>query len=281
MARKKLFSQLQSAQPGDEAPEVEVDGAQVASYSMQAASDVYLVVRSGVLVSKMEQHPEAGPLLDPAGSLLDFGTKDLLSRVDATVLRPDAMTEEVRKFAEEAFELGCRNVCLYPSMLHVVRDIWPGPATVISFPHGANSTRGKRAEMRAAIEDGAGEIDLVANQRYIYGQEWASMEEELRELHAAAEGKHLKVILESGGMPLPLVREATKVVAASGCEWVKTSTGMTDIGATAEAVAQMRESEPEIGIKASGGIRSRLVAGEMQRAGANIFGISDPRCLLA
>ena len=267
-----------SPEPGTHIGPAPYRGGQVESFSMLGNDGRYWRVAGGEYTGQMER-PGPGPVFSRDGEIWIESASEILARVDATILRPDARPAMVRAFAALALESGCRNVCVFPARIPDVLDSWPAPATVISFPHGADGVRSKQLQIEAAVVAGAGEIDLVADRSLIAACDWTGLEEELAELRRVSEVP-VKVILETGQMTLDDVPEATRAVENSGCEYAKTSTGMVPEGASIEAVEAMHQSCPDLGIKASGGIRTREAAGAMIRAGADVIGASDPQGLV-
>jgi deoxyribose-phosphate aldolase len=252
-------------------------GELVDEYSLRVA-DGYWEVIGGCLAAQGDR-PGTGPIYTAEGELWGESARDVLLRVDATLLRPEVGPEEVQDFARAAQEMDCKNICVYPVRIPDVLDFWTRPATVISFPHGADGLPGKLAEIEVALEIGAGEIDLVADQALIAAENWTGLEHELRAVREECPVT-IKVILETGRMPLRSVGEAARAVEASGCDYAKTSTGMIPEGASVEAIQEIKWACPDLRVKASGGIRSREAASEMIRAGADIIGASDPRALV-
>jgi deoxyribose-phosphate aldolase len=190
------------------------------------------------------------------------------SRTDATYLSA-ATVQEVRAWAEKVFPLMPRNVCVFPAYIPCLLDLFPYPATVISFPHGADSTQSKVRQVEDALSLGADEIDIVAPLRYIAAHDWESFRRELEALPEVP----MKLILETDLWDLETVHRASQEALAVGIPVLKTSTGALG-GATQQAVQTMRLAGAEE-IKASGGIRSRERAEEFLRAGATMLGSSN------
>lgn len=268
---------LQEPAEGSVVGAVDYRGLETATFAV-CHDDGYLRVEDGQFRGHSPR-PGPGPVFAASGRLWIESAADILARVDATLLRPSASLAEVSAFAELAREAGCRNVCVFPHRLRAVVEFWPRPATVISFPHGADGAASKLAQIECALESGAGEIDLVADRSLIAGRRWAALEDELSAIRAGCPVP-IKVILETGQMPLADIPDACRAVQLSGCDYAKTSTGMVPEGASVEAVESMREACPDLGIKASGGIRTREAAGAMIRAGADVIGASDPHGLV-
>ncbi|MDO3410239.1 deoxyribose-phosphate aldolase [Saccharibacillus sp. CPCC 101409] len=206
---------------------------------------------------------------------------NLASMIDHTLLRADAAEAEIAKLIEEAKAYTFASVCVNPTWVSYAAERLAGTpvkvCTVIGFPLGASTPETKAFETRDAIQNGAGEIDMVLNIGAIKSSDAALAERDIRAVVEAAEGKALvKVIIETC-----LLTDAEKVLACelavrAGADFVKTSTGFSTGGATAEDVALMRKTVgPAIGVKASGGVRSREDMEKMIEAGATRIGASS------
>jgi deoxyribose-phosphate aldolase len=201
--------------------------------------------------------------------------------IDHTVLRPEAVREEVKTVCAEALQYGFASVCVNASWVPMVATELRGSAvkvcTVAGFPLGATSTASKVAEARAALADGAQEIDMVINLGALCGGENNIAEADIRAVVAASHdaGAIVKVIIETA-----LLNDDQKVLAcrltqAAGADFVKTSTGFSKSGATVPDVALMRRTVgPSMGVKASGGIRTLEDLKAMVAAGATRVGAS-------
>jgi deoxyribose-phosphate aldolase len=214
--------------------------------------------------------------------------REFAKTVDHTLLRPDATGEDVRRLCREAAHYHFATVCVLPSYVRLASRELRGTdvkvATVISFPFGADTTVTKAAAVRDAIQGGAAEIDVVMNISRFLSGEFAYVAEELASLNgevsavAMNNGLNdavLKVIVETGYLSDKMKRLAVQMVAASGADFVKTSTGFGPGGATIEDVALLREEAPEgLAVKASGGIRTLEEALDLLNAGASRIGAS-------
>ena len=201
--------------------------------------------------------------------------------IDHTILKPDAVREEVRKVCAEALKYSFASVCVNPFWVPLVAAELRGSpvkvCTVAGFPLGATSTAAKVAETRAALADGAQEIDMVINIGALRGGETGVVETDIR---AVADASHasaaiVKVIIETA-----LLTDTEKILAcqlaqAAGADFVKTSTGFSKSGATVADIALMRKTiGPSMGVKASGGIRTLEDLNAMVAAGATRVGAS-------
>lgn len=207
--------------------------------------------------------------------------RTIASLIDHTILKPDAVRDEIRTVCAEALQYGFASVCVNSFWTPLVASELRGSAvrvcTVAGFPLGAASTVAKVAETRAAISDGAQEIDMVVNVGALRGGETGIVEADIRAVVDAChdQGAILKVIIETA-----LLNDEEKVLAcnlavAAGADFVKTSTGFSRSGATTDDVALMRRTVgPSVGVKASGGIRTFSDLQAMVAAGANRIGAS-------
>lgn len=205
---------------------------------------------------------------------------NLAGYIDHTILKPDATREQVLQVCEEAKAHGFWSVCVNPYYVSVVADALKGSTvkvcSVIGFPLGASVTAVKVAETRQAIADGAGEIDMVINIAALKNGEDSVVRQDIESVVAALEGKAiLKVILETCLLTKEEKIRACELSKTAGAHFVKTSTGFSSGGATAEDIQLMRRVVgSQMGVKASGGIRSREIALEMINAGADRIGAS-------
>ena len=200
--------------------------------------------------------------------------------IDHTLLKQDATPEQIIKLCEEAKQFDFMSVCVNPAYVPLAAKCLVGSSvkvcTVIGFPLGMNLTRTKVEEAELAIKEGADEIDMVINVGMLKAGHDQYVEEEIRELKAVAGQRVLKVIIETC-----LLTDEEKVRAClasknAGADFVKTSTGFSTGGATVHDVALMRKTVgPEMGVKASGGVRTHDDLIAMVEAGANRIGTSN------
>lgn len=206
---------------------------------------------------------------------------NLAGMIDHTILAPDARKEDVLRLCREAREHGFASVCVNPVWAELVADELEGhapvPCVVVGFPLGATTTDAKVFEAATALADGAREIDMVIDiAAALEGDEEALV----ADIRAVADAVHdrqglLKVIIEACLLDDDQKVLACRAAVAAGAEFVKTSTGFSTGGATVADVKLMRETVgPDIGVKASGGIRSREDALNMIAAGATRIGAS-------
>lgn len=200
--------------------------------------------------------------------------------IDHTLLKPEATKEQVRTLCEEAVKYGFHSVCVNSSFVYycasLLRNTDVKVCTVIGFPLGAMSTAGKAAEAKAAVADGAGELDMVIHVGMIKSGDWDYVRQDIASVVEAADGQALvKVILETCLLTDEEKEKACRICLEAGADYVKTSTGFSSGGATVEDVALMRRTVGDkAGVKASGGIRTLADVKAMTRAGASRIGAS-------
>ena len=201
--------------------------------------------------------------------------------IDHTILKPTTTPDDVTKVCKEALEYAFAAVCIPPPFIKQARESLNGSdvkvATVTGFPFGYSTTAAKIAEVLQALEDGADELDIVINISHAKSGLWNELESEMKQLIAPVHenGKLVKVIIESGVLSDEEIMECCRIYAKLGADFVKTSTGYAERGATLAAVQLMRANLPShIRIKASGGIRTYEAARAYIEAGADRIGCS-------
>ena len=204
---------------------------------------------------------------------------NIASYIDHTMLAPQATVSQIRKLCEEAVKYHFASVCVNSCHVALCAELLKGTGvnvcTVVGFPLGAMSTKAKAFEAECAVADGAVEIDMVINVGALKDENWTFVEDDIRAVKKACGGKLLKVILETCLLTDDEIVRACQLSEAAGADYVKTSTGFSKGGATAEAVALMRKTVGDrLGVKASGGIRDRESALKMIEAGASRLGCS-------
>lgn len=206
--------------------------------------------------------------------------RQIASMIDHTILKPEATEKEVKVLCKEAIEYNFASVCVNPSMVSLAANILEGSpvkvCTVIGFPLGATTTAVKAFETEETIKKGATEVDMVINIGKLKERDLEYVKNDIKAVVEAAKGKALtKVIIETC-----LLTDEEKVIACQlskevGADFVKTSTGFSTGGATAADIKLMRETVgPDMGVKASGGVRSREGALTMIENGATRIGAS-------
>ncbi|MFH1808927.1 MAG: deoxyribose-phosphate aldolase [Pseudomonadota bacterium] len=199
--------------------------------------------------------------------------------IDHTLLKPDATTEELRKVCDEAKRYSFATVCVNSANIPFVARQLGGssvkPIAVVGFPLGAATTSAKGFETREAVRNGAREIDMVVNIGALKSKDYALVFEDIAAVVEAARPYPVKVILETGALDHDQKVIACALSKSAGAAFVKTSTGFGPGGATAEDIALMRGIVgDEMGVKASGGIRSADDVKAMREAGATRVGAS-------
>jgi deoxyribose-phosphate aldolase len=204
----------------------------------------------------------------------------LSSFIDHTLLGPDAMERDIEKLCAEAHAYRFFGVCVNGGWVDTARRILQGSGvkivSVVGFPLGAMSTGVKRQETEMAVDEGADEIDFVLNIGRLKQADSRYVLNEIRSEVMAADGRTVKVILETCLLNNEEKILACKLAVDGGAGFVKTSTGFGVGGATVSDVTLIRKNVgPDFGVKASGGIRDRETALAMIRAGANRLGTSS------
>ncbi len=204
----------------------------------------------------------------------------IASMIDHTILAAGATADQIGKLCREAVEYGfasvCVNSCRVTQARALLADSSVKVCTVVGFPLGAMSTKAKAYEAAAAVEDGADEVDMVINIGYVKDGAWDSVLDDIKAVRKACGDKVLKVILETCLLTDDEIVRACRTAVEAGADFVKTSTGFSTGGATEKAVRLMRETVgPDIGVKASGGIRNLETALRMVEAGASRLGCSS------
>ena len=204
---------------------------------------------------------------------------DINKYIDHTQLAADATKDKIKKLCDEAKEYDfasvCVNSCWVKYCAEELKDSSVNVCTVVGFPLGAMVTRAKAYEAKCAVEDGADEVDMVINIGALHDKDYALVEEDIREVKKACGDKLLKVIIEACLLSDEEKVKACELAVAAGADYVKTSTGFSKSGATAEDVALMRKTVGDkLGVKAAGGIRDSETAKKMIAAGASRLGCS-------
>ncbi len=214
---------------------------------------------------------------------LELTTTALARLVDHTLLAPDATPDDVAAHVDAARRMGVLAVCVSPSMLPLEDAHDVVVATVVGFPSGKHHSDVKAAEAARAAADGADEIDMVIDLGAAKAGRLDLVEADIAAVRAAAPRVTLKVIIESAALTDEQVVGACRAAEAAGADFVKTSTGFHPAGGASEhAVRLMAETVGDrLGVKASGGIRTREQAERMVAAGATRLGLSGTAAILA
>jgi deoxyribose-phosphate aldolase len=230
------------------------------------------------LQAEMQKHGGQPGAAAGGGKFTGADPASLAKYIDHTMLKPDAPLTAFDKLCDEAVHYGfksvCVNSCRVPYVTKKLQNTGVKVCSVIGFPLGAMDSRGKAFEARRAIEEGAQELDMVINVGALKSGDLKYVEDDIRAVRRATRGTTvLKVIIETS-----LLTEEEKVLACeiskkAGADFVKTCTGFAGGGATAEDLQLMRRVVgPNMGVKASGGIRNYDKAVLVLNAGANRIG---------
>ncbi|MCI8908343.1 MAG: deoxyribose-phosphate aldolase [Angelakisella sp.] len=204
--------------------------------------------------------------------------EEILRRVDHTLLKQEAVWEEIRALCDDAVAYGVASVCIPPCYVRQAAGYLGGRVpvcTVVGFPNGNTTTAAKVFETREAIGNGAAEIDMVINLGWLRDKKYPEVLEEVQAVKAACGERVLKVIIETCLLTREEKVEMCRIVTQAGADFIKTSTGFSTGGATPGDVGLLaREVGPGVRVKAAGGISSWEDAEEFIRLGASRLGTS-------
>ena len=204
--------------------------------------------------------------------------KEILSKVDHTLLSQSATWDEIKAICDDGMKYGCASVCIPASYVRQAAEYVNGKlpiCTVIGFPNGYSTTAAKCFEANNAVKNGAEEIDMVINIGALKDKKYGFVLEEIEAVKEACEGKLLKVIIETCLLTDEEKIKMCEIVSASGADYIKTSTGFSTGGATREDVALFAAHvAPHLKIKAAGGIASLKDAEDFINLGASRLGTS-------
>lgn len=204
--------------------------------------------------------------------------KDILSKVDHTILTPAATWEQVKAVCDEGMAYSTASVCIPPRYVKQAAGYVGNRlkiCTVVGFPNGYSTPEVKVFETEDAIRNGADEIDMVINLGLAKAGDWEGVLSEIKAVKASCKGRILKVIVEACLLSQEEKVAMCRIVSMSGADFIKTSTGFSTGGATVEDVRLFRETvSPDVRIKAAGGIRTFQQAEAMLEAGADRIGAS-------
>ena len=201
--------------------------------------------------------------------------------IDHTILKPTCLVADIEKLCAEAKQYDFAAVCVPPNFVKLAKEKLGGStvqvATVIGFPFGYSATEAKIAEIILAMVDGADELDVVANISAIKNGDWSAIADEINHIMPIIRSKNkvVKIIIESGVLTDDEIIKCCDIYGIAGIDYLKTSTGYAEKGASVEAVKLFRKHLPDqVQIKASGGIRAYATAKLMIDAGATRIGCS-------
>ena len=200
--------------------------------------------------------------------------------IDHTLLKPDATPEQIRRLCTEADENGFASVCVNPAYVPLAAELLKDSAvnvcTVIGFPLGMNATAIKAAEALKAVQDGADELYMVIHVGQLKSGNLAYVEDDIRAVVEAGGGRLVKVIIETALLTDEEKVTACQLAQRAGADFVKTCTGFSGGAASVHDIALMRKTVgPDMGVKASGGVRDYASAVALIEAGATRIGTSS------
>ncbi len=208
--------------------------------------------------------------------------------IDHTILKPTTLIADVEQLCKEAIENNFAAVCVPPLFVKKAKACCAGStvkiATVIGFPFGYSAVESKLAEILLAIVDGADELDMVINIAALKNNDWQYLAQELNAVMTVVRNKHrvIKIIIESGVLTDDEIIKCCDLYGIAGVDFLKTSTGYAEQGASVHAVQLMRTHLADtIKIKASGGIRTFAFAQQLIAAGADRIGCSSSIAIVA
>lgn len=204
--------------------------------------------------------------------------EEILNKVDHTLLAQTATWEEIREILDDAMKYHTASACIPAAYVKQAAEYVQGRlpiCTVIGFPNGYHTTAVKVFETKDAVANGASEIDMVINIGFLKEKRYEEIEEEIRQVHAACDGRILKVIIETCLLTEEEKIKMCEIVTKAGAEFIKTSTGFSTGGATFEDVELMRKHVgANVKVKAAGGIASFADAEKFVDLGADRLGTS-------
>lgn len=210
---------------------------------------------------------------------------NLAKYIDNTLLKPAATAEQIKALCEESIEYGFASVCVNPAHVELAAKLLAGSGvktcTVIGFPLGANTSAVKAFEAEKAVDDGADELDMVINIGALKAGDDEKVREDIEAVVQAGQGKLVKVIIETALLTDEEKVRACQLAVEAGADFVKTCTGFSGGAANVHDIALMRATVgPEIGVKASGGVRTKEDALALIEAGATRIGTSSGKAIV-
>ncbi|MBO9621002.1 MAG: deoxyribose-phosphate aldolase [Niabella sp.] len=206
---------------------------------------------------------------------------DIAKYIDHTILKPTTLLSDIERVCNEAKEYGFAAVCIPPPFVKKTKELLRGSdvktATVIGFPFGYSAIEAKLAEVVLALVDGVDELDIVINLIALKNNDWQYLANEINHIMPVIreKGKVIKIIIESGILTDEEIIKCCELYGAAGIDYLKTSTGYAEKGASVHAVELFKKHLPaSVHIKASGGIRDYGFAKELVDAGATRLGCS-------
>lgn len=205
--------------------------------------------------------------------------------IDNTLLKPAATREQILALCKESVDMDFASVCVNPAYVPLAAEALKGTSvnvcTVIGFPLGANATQVKAFEAKLAAEQGADELDMVLNVGAIKAGDDEYVKNDIEAVVKAGGGRLVKVIIETFLLTDEEKQRACRLAVQAGANFVKTCTGFSGGAANPADIALMRKTVgPQIGVKASGGVRTREDAEALVEAGATRIGTSSGRAII-
>jgi len=213
-------------------------------------------------------------------------TKPLADYIDSTILKAEAVEKDIKALCEYASKTGCKAVCINSHYLPYANSIVKKKValcTVINFPLGSGTNEAVVAEAQAVLDEDIQELDMVQNLPALLSGYWQVTYQGILEVKKACDETNtlLKVIIETCFLSREQVIISCLIAKKAGADFVKTSTGMGTGGATKENIKLMRKIVgPKLGVKASGGVRTRIDALTMLKAGASRIGTSNAKAII-
>lgn len=210
--------------------------------------------------------------------------EEIFSKIDHTVLKAITTWEDVKKLCEEAIEHKMASVCVPPSYVKKIKEVFKDElnvCTVIGFPLGYNTTAVKVFETKKAIEEGAGEIDMVINVCEVKNKNFDYIKDEIRQIKEACQGKLLKVIVETCYLTDDEKEKLCHIISEVKADYIKTSTGFGTGGATLEDIELFKKHiSSDVKMKASGGVKTKEDMQAYINAGCSRIGTSSAITLI-
>ena len=204
--------------------------------------------------------------------------KEILKHIDHTLLKPYSTWDQIRNLCDEAIENGTASVCVPPCYVKRIHDEYPdlNICTVVGFPLGYETTAGKVADTGECLKNGASEIDMVVNICEVKNGNYEFVEDEIKQLREVTKGKILKVIIETCFLTEEEKIRLCECVTGAGADYIKTSTGFGDAGASMDDVELFKNHiGANVKIKAAGGIKTAADAARYIEAGCDRVGASS------
>ena len=218
---------------------------------------------------------------------MDYTCDDIAKMIDHSLLRPELTQQDIRKGCEIAIKYNVATVCCSPTEVALVKQLLEGSdiktTTIIGFPHGYNKTETKVFEAEQALKDGAVELDMVLNISRLISGDYEYVKNDIQAVVEVAHRHNtlVKVIFENHYLTDEQKRRACELAEAAGADFVKTSTGFADGGATHEDLRLMRECVSEkVQVKAAGGVRDLEAAVKVREIGCTRFGATATEAIM-